>query len=480
MSPGIGIGIGLPFIRFSLNQYIIATGGTITRDGDYLIHTITGTDTFEVTQTGSGLNNSIEYLIVAGGGGGGVSLYTSNALSGGGGGGGYLSGNYTPAVQSYAAVIGGGGSNANGNNSSIFSLTADGGGRGGNGGIGNNGGSGGGGANNNVRGVATVGQGYDGGDSTGTSNSAGGGGGAGGVGQSVGNDVYPSSGGLPLSNSISGAAVNYAGGGEGNWITFPVTDADINSGYGGKGSTTHLSPFRGGNGGSGIIIVRYYSPENPFPANLLTNLISRWKLDGNSNDSIGSNNGTDTAITYSQAKINDGAVFNGTSSGIIVADSDDFYVGTNDFAYIFWVKRTSITNGRNALVCQTNAGGQNVATAIIIEISNNNNIDFYAWDVTSSSLYIFGALLYITDTNWHHIVVTRRANTLYFYKDGVQESSNSIANFNSLNSVNNVGIGSGGDYLGLYYNGQMDEILFYNGRGLTAAEVLQLYNYYNS
>ena len=58
--------------------YTVATGGTITTDGDYKVHTFTGTGTFEITTLGD--DAVVDYLVVAGGGPGGFSY-------GGGGGG---------------------------------------------------------------------------------------------------------------------------------------------------------------------------------------------------------------------------------------------------------------------------------------------------------------------------------------------------------------------------------------------------------
>ena len=58
--------------------FLVATGGTITTDGDYKVHVFNSSGTFEVTTLGDG---NVRSLIIAGGGGGGTS---------GGGAGGYL------------------------------------------------------------------------------------------------------------------------------------------------------------------------------------------------------------------------------------------------------------------------------------------------------------------------------------------------------------------------------------------------------
>lgn len=49
--------------------YTAATGGSVTTDGDYKVHTFNSSGTFTVSEVGT--NNTVEYLIIAGGGGSG-------------------------------------------------------------------------------------------------------------------------------------------------------------------------------------------------------------------------------------------------------------------------------------------------------------------------------------------------------------------------------------------------------------------------
>ncbi len=150
-------GSGVVLIRYALTEPIpivpsVATGGTtstITDDGvTYRIHAFTtvGSTTFQVTSIGN--FNQFDYLIVGGGGGGG-------GWGGGGGAGGLLSGTATLSLASYPIVVGGGGARGtnaysgggDGGNSSALGFTAFGGGGAGwyNGNAGRPGGSGGGG-----------------------------------------------------------------------------------------------------------------------------------------------------------------------------------------------------------------------------------------------------------------------------------------------------------------------------------------------
>lgn len=275
LPPYFGSGLGqrnFGFIKSAVaatNTYIVASGGCVSRDGDYLVHTFKSTDTLNITQLSNKTSfNSLQYLIVAGGGGGGASNYNSNALAGGGGAGGLLNSSLTPTVSPYSVVIGSGGTGgptiSSGGNSVFAGLTAFGGGYGGGNAPGFSGGSGGGASNINTGGAGTAGQGNAGGNSTGNSNSAGSGGGAGGAGITGVNEYIDVPGGLGLSVSISGSAVTYATGGIGNKTSATGIDGPINTGNGGAGFSTAQTPNRGGNGGSGIVIVRYFSPQTQY------------------------------------------------------------------------------------------------------------------------------------------------------------------------------------------------------------------------
>lgn len=210
----------------------------------------------------------IQFLVVAGGGGSGNTA-SYGYYHGGGGAGGYLTGTFTASTGlTLDADIGAAGTQVaigspgtDGGNSvltldSVIQAQATGGGGGGgNDDPGRNGGSGGGSggndtANNGGSTVAGSGaaidttvQGYAGGNHTaGYWIGAGGGGGAAGAGESP-TDIHGGDGGTAQSNSITGTAVNYAGGGAGGhgWASSgtlndgtPPSGAGPNTGFGGS------------------------------------------------------------------------------------------------------------------------------------------------------------------------------------------------------------------------------------------------------
>ena len=276
----------------TFNLYGIASGGpkafggdTVTTDGTYYYHTFRSSGLFTPTQA---LSN-VDYLVVAGGGGGG----STQQYGGGGGAGGYRTSIGGSALsltaQAYTVTVGAGGaSNNKGSNSVFSSITSTGGGLGGNstnagtGGTsfrGGTGGSGGGSGNANLSGgtgneggFSPV-EGYAGGSvpSWPGNGAASGGGGAGGVGGNGGSNTTAGAGGDGVSNSISGTAVFYAGGGGGGNESASYAGGAGGNGGGGSGrgsggagssGTANTGGGGGGgttghSGGSGIIVIRY-------------------------------------------------------------------------------------------------------------------------------------------------------------------------------------------------------------------------------
>lgn len=294
-----------------ISQWAYGTGGAITTSGSWRIHTFTTTDNLVLTQPGR-----VQLLIVAGGGGGGADV-----PGGGGAGGIVYSEKYPiMAAGTYTCTVGGGGSastqparNGIGGNSSItgpsgFSLVAFGGGAGGGWAYVNpsEGGSGGGAdgqdtyrTRSGARALQqrdlykyTIGYGNRGGNGGGSVDGYSTGGGGGGAGMPGGNGdscttsslstswqgrTWEAAGGDGLPFDISGTTQWYGGGGGGSSnnatsasyggrggggnadaISGSYNSGNINGiantggGGGGRGNGT-----LGGNGGSGIVIVRY-------------------------------------------------------------------------------------------------------------------------------------------------------------------------------------------------------------------------------
>ncbi|MBT6831818.1 hypothetical protein HOA64_02045, partial [bacterium] len=243
---------------------VTATGGTITDDGEYRVHTFTSSGTFT---PGAGLDN-VEVLVVGGGGGGASSQASSGGGGGGGAGGLVYDSSYSLSGSGVTVTIGGGGapgtagvydSGDDGVDSVFGTITAYGGGGGGtyaNDGL--PGGSGGGAGYNGystVRygGSGTLGQGNAGGNTSQLSWAGGaGGGGAGGVGGDNKTGHAGGDGGAGLVYSLSGSDVEYAAGGGGGANS--PSSSPANTGQGGDAAYAANTAYAGGDG---VVVVRY-------------------------------------------------------------------------------------------------------------------------------------------------------------------------------------------------------------------------------
>jgi hypothetical protein len=260
----------------------ISGSGTVTTVGQYIYHTFTSSGTLEVS------GSMLVDMLVVGGGGAGAGAMNSN--SGGGGAGGYLSGSLTLASGTYNIDIGAGGTGAvspsgtSGGNTtvSIINAIAIGGGHGGGGPrysqvVGADGGSGGGGSGFNQDETGGSGTQGDSGGLTGYGNDGGsipsnvsdGGGGAGGAGsinganghggvgrQWVDNNYYAGGGGGGGNDDMTGGSGVGGRGGYDNLFDLNAV-ASTGSGGGGSWASGTTNSFSGGDGSTGIVIVRY-------------------------------------------------------------------------------------------------------------------------------------------------------------------------------------------------------------------------------
>lgn len=221
-----------------------ATGGTETTDGGYKIHTFTSSGSFVVSKG----SKEVDYLVVAGGGGG--AAYTGNAYKRGGTG--------SDSVFGSVTSLGGGGGGA-----STEPATSGGSGGGGSGynapgaGSGTSGQGYAGGIGTWFGGPAYIGGGGGGAGAVGTA-AAPGQNGPGGVGVAVnisGSSVYYSGGGGAASWAPAGAAVGTGGnggGGAGGPSGNPGTSGTTNSGGGGGAADSGGGAGHGGGGAGGL------------------------------------------------------------------------------------------------------------------------------------------------------------------------------------------------------------------------------------
>jgi hypothetical protein len=197
-----------------------------------------------------------------------------------------------------------------------------------------------------------------------------------------------------------------------------------------------------------------------------TGLVSWWKGEANTSDTIGTNNGVISGnTTYRAGRVGQGFAFDGSGDGVIVGNPPSLQL--QNFTIETWVRRASASSvsfgafgsglifgyGQNGYGLYLNSDGQPVLTKIDV-----NN-------VTSSQS--------ITDTNFHHLAVTKSGSSVVFYIDGVAYPASAYDPGFTFSTT--AAIGARGDNLDNSFLGTIDDLAIYN-RALSASEVLSIHN----
>ena len=175
----------------------------------------------------------------------------------------------------------------------------------------------------------------------------------------------------------------------GQWVTATATDAN--------GNTSEFSA------------AWEVSPDPPVSAGL----VSWWRAEGNAHDARGTNHGTlENGATFAPGKVGQAFSFDGMDDAVVIGDPPNLRL--QNFTIDAWVKRASTTIAGNGainegLIVAHKAGGYGLGLFADGRLFSTkvgvNNVDSGA--------------LQVTDTNWHHVAVTKTGDTVRFYLDGV-------------------------------------------------------------
>jgi hypothetical protein len=183
-------------------------------------------------------------------------------------------------------------------------------------------------------------------------------------------------------------------------------------------------------------------------------LIAHFKLDGDTIDTIGTySSNTPTAITYTnQGKLNGAAIFNGTSSAILLGTTINL-AGNANWTVSAWVK----TGSTARMSILSNSSGGPVINDICIE---GGRIAYYHYNGT----WLFKqGTIYINDDKWHHVAwVNFVGNKMSMYVDGIIDQS-LVDSTQSTGPVNQIGK----NWTTNYFNGTMDDLRIYNDSSLS-------------
>lgn len=217
--------------------------------------------------------------------------------------------------------------------------------------------------------------------------------------------------------------------------------------------------------------------------NLNYGLVFVVDFEADSDSAINSHTGTDIDISYVSGKIGNGADFNGTTSHIDYADSDDFSFtnGVNDlpFSIEMWVNFDN--NVASQFLFNKQSGASNKEYIIAW---NGTDLTIILISPTSASTYIRANHTFTPNiSQWYQFGFTYDGSGdedgIKIYVDGTLVSTTNIQqNTYPLMSNGNsiLSLGYNHSASSAYFDGQMDLLRVWKNRELTASEMSQLYN----
>ncbi|MBI3850912.1 MAG: tandem-95 repeat protein [Verrucomicrobia bacterium] len=215
-------------------------------------------------------------------------------------------------------------------------------------------------------------------------------------------------------------------------------------------------------------------------------LVSWWRGEGSTADAADGNTGTidgTGTVTYGLGVVGQAFVFDGTHRDRVTL-GNPASLRLEDFTLEAWVKRSSPTvtsfdvlgadgsvAGDGAVIFGYGRGGYGFG------IANDGRMFLSRIDLDG----LFSAPL-VTDTNWHHLAVTKSGSSAVFYVDGAPQATPAYDHPNPFTFDDAtcacdaaVAIGSRGDGRGGTFFGMIDEPAVFN-RALSATEIAGIYH----
>jgi len=220
------------------------------------------------------------------------------------------------------------------------------------------------------------------------------------------------------------------------------------------------------------------SSGGAIPSSLNTNLYAVYKAESNTNDSLGTYNGTPYGgLTYTAGKSGDAFTFNGTTSYVsLPTNSLNF---TNDFSVNFWMDLRGVPGDLQVPISNSDFNGGFTI--------------YYGWDIFISANVLHIELFNGTNTTYNDFTynIASYYNTMTMFTITLTDSSvklsingTLVATFTktltigySASSIPSIGAKktSTGTYYYMKNGGLIDEVGIWS-RGIISTEITTLYN----
>jgi hypothetical protein len=204
--------------------------------------------------------------------------------------------------------------------------------------------------------------------------------------------------------------------------------------------------------------------------------IASYNLDNNVNDIGNTYNGVNSNVTFNASgKFGAAAVFNGSSSSIVVEDSSSNTFGFANYTGTAsaWVNINSFSAENNILAKR--GTGQPGKRHWMLLVNTSKNINFFIYNTDANQQTVASSTI-LNANQWYHIAVTLTTTNVKIYINGVLDTTASSTYSTIQNDGADLQIGRRGTNSGYnYFNGAIDQVRIFND-SLTSNEVAQLYN----
>jgi len=203
-------------------------------------------------------------------------------------------------------------------------------------------------------------------------------------------------------------------------------------------------------------------------------LISWWRAEGDSSDSIGTNHGTNYgAVAFAPGKVGQAFVFDGASH-VRVPDVANLNFGeTSPITVELWAYRTGTASIMHFMGKRVECGADTFNYQMAFNENNpGEGLSFGGGASSPGHAVLTG--LDMPMTNWVYLVGTFDGSTFRFYTNGVLAASEAGTLGPTSSASLTIG-GSGYEGACMPFYGLIDEVAIYN-RALSDAEILAIYN----
>lgn len=224
-----------------------------------------------------------------------------------------------------------------------------------------------------------------------------------------------------------------------------------------------------------------YATTNSATPDITTGLVSRWPLDGNTNDVIGSYDGTlqnfpgDPSGNWVSGQIGGGLDFDGSNDYLSLGDINEID-GADELTISAWVKFDTLQDYSTIFLKGSGNTATGMQTGATGDGDGNNDPYLIVQDGSFSWGWTTGNLL--TTGSWHHWAMvfdgagSGNANRIKFYFDGDPQTLTFSGTIPALTDANAISARLS-DTSGPF-NGVLDEVRLYS-RALSSIDVDALY-----